>query len=293
MLKLRDGIVELYRKAISTVPTDVEVALRKARDNERDEGARDLIKNIIENIRSLRQRSLPLCKDMGIPTFVVRTPRGLSQREIAKTIYEATAEATEKIPLQPGAIDIITGKPSEDNTGLGFPIIYFEESPNDTLRIDLMLKGADCEVLGQTYSLPDEEIGAERSLEGVKMVVKDAVKRLDERGWGLPKKSKTFLGPLVCMPFIIGVGVGGARDQVSVLSKMQLFRKLGDRNELPSIAGLEDDLLLELNNLGLPWMIGRSSILGVKIGVNHRHLSSYLVDVSFSCWATRRVRLIW
>lgn len=278
MLKLRDGIVELYRKAISTIPTDVEEALRKAKDSERDEGARDFIEDIIENIRSLRQQSLPLCKDMGIPTFVVRSPRGLSQREIVKTIYEATAEATEKMPLQPSAIDIITETPSADNTGQGFPIIYFEESTNDTLRIDLLLKGADCEVLGQTYSLPDEKTGAERSLDGVKIVVKDAIKRSGGRG---------------CMPFIIGVGVGGAKDQVSVLSKMQLFRKLGDRNELPTIASLEDDLLLELNSLGLPWMKGRSSIIGVKIGVNHRHLSSYLVDVSFSCWATRRVRLIW
>ncbi|MFN3479152.1 MAG: fumarate hydratase [Thermodesulfovibrionales bacterium] len=278
MLRLRDGIVELYRKALSTVPTDVEEALKKARNDERDPEARDFVSSIIDGIRSMRQQSMPLCVDMGIPTFVVKSPRGLSQTEIAKTIGEATAIATEKIPIKPCAVDIISEEVSASNTGQGFPIIYFEESPNDTLRIDLLLKGADCEVLGRTYLLPDEETGAERDLEGVKKVVLDAIKRSEGKG---------------CMPFVIGVGIGGSKDQVSVLSKMQLFRKLGDRNEIPAIAMLEEETLVEANNLGLSWMKGNSSILGIKIGVNHRHISSYLVDVSFSCWATRRVRLIW
>lgn len=278
MLKLRDGIVELYRKAISTVPSDVEEALRNAQENEKDPSAKDFILKIIENIRSMRKQSMPLCTDMGIPTFVVRSPRGLSQAEIIKTINEATAIATDKIPLQPCAIDIVTEEVSSTNTGSGFPIIYFEESANDTLRIDLLLKGADCEVLGRTYSLPDEDVGAERNLEGVKRVVLDAIKRSGGKG---------------CMPFILGVGIGGSKDQVTILSKMQLFRKLADRSEIPAIARLEEETLLEANNLALPWMKGSSSILGIKIGVNHRHISSYLVDVSFSCWATRRVRLIW
>ncbi|MFN3396252.1 MAG: fumarate hydratase [Thermodesulfovibrionales bacterium] len=278
MLKLRDGIVELYRKAISTVPSDVEEALRNARERERDPSVKDFITGIIENIRLMRQQSRPLCSDMGIPTFVVRSPRGLSHSEIVKTINEATVIATEKIPIQPCAVDIITEEVSSTNTGTGFPIIYLEESTNDTLRIDLLLKGADCEVLGRTYSLPDEETGADRNLEGVKKVILDSIKRSGGKG---------------CMPFVIGVGIGGSRDQISILSKMQLFRKLGDRSEIPAIERLEEETLLEANNLGLSWMKGNSSILGMKIGVNHRHISSYLVDVSFSCWATRRVRLIW
>lgn len=278
MLKLRDGIIELYRKALSTVPSDVEEALKKARDAERNPEAREFVTGIIDGIRSMRQQSMPLCVDMGIPTFVVRSPRGLSQSEIAKTISEATATATEKIPIKSCAVDIISGEVSLSNTGPGFPIIYFEESPNDTLRIDLLLKGADCEVLGRTYSLPDEGTGADRNLEGVKKVVLDSIKRSGGRG---------------CMPFVIGVGIGGSKDQVSILSKMQLFRKLGDSSEIPAIARLEEEILLEANNLGLSWMKGSSSILGIKMGINHRHISSYLVDVSFSCWATRRVRLIW
>jgi len=38
---------------------------------------------------------------------------------------------------------------------------------------------------------------------------------------------------------------------------------------------------------------GRTTALGVKIGVNHRHPASYFVEVSVSCLATRRGRLIW
>ncbi len=278
MLKLRDGIVELYRKAVSTVPTDVEEALNNALNLETDPGTKDFFTGLIEKIRSMRQQSVPLCGDIGIPTFWVRAPRGLSMTAIVRTIREATTIATEKIPLQHCAVDVVNEEISPDNTGSGFPIIYIEESNNDTLRIDLLLKGADCEVLGRTYTLPDEETGAERSLEGVRKVVIDAIKRTGGRG---------------CLPFVIGIGIGGSRDQVSVLAKMQLFRRLTDSSEIPSVARLERELLDEANKMRLSWMRGVSSIIGIKIGINHRHISSYIVDVSFSCWATRRVRLIW
>lgn len=279
MLKLRDGIVELYRKVATSIPPDVEEELKKAHSGEAGP-AKEALAIILENIRTARQSARPVCQDTGIPLFYVRIPKGLSQAAIRETIREATIAATEKVPLRPNAVDILTDNNSGNNTGTGLPIIYFEETAEDTLRIDLMLKGAGCENAGQTYKLPLEELNAQRDIDGVRRCVLDAVHKAQGRG---------------CPPYTIGVGIGGAKDQVAILSKQQLFRKLPDSSRFPEMAEIEKNLLGDINRLGIGpvGFGGKTTAIGVKIGINHRHPASYFVDVSVSCWANRRGRLIW
>jgi len=235
---------------------------------------------IAENIRRARETARPMCQDTGVPVFYVKVPVGLSHEELRNTIMEATREATVKVPLRPNAVDIVTEKNSGDNTGDGFPVMYIEETSAGTLTIDLMLKGAGSENAGQLYKLPLPEIGAQRDLDGVRRCVLDAVQKAQGRG---------------CPPYVIGVGIGATKDQVTRLAKVQLMRKLNDASKVRELAELEQQLLRDINSLGIGPMGlgGRTTALGVKIGVNHRHPASYFVDVSVGCWAMRRGRLIW
>ncbi|MDI6745299.1 MAG: fumarate hydratase [Thermodesulfovibrionales bacterium] len=306
MLKLRDGIVELYRKVATSLPPDVGDALKAACVSEKKgSNAKHALEVILENIRIARETAKPICQDTGVPVFYVKTPIGISQIELEKAIIEATRIATEKVPLRPNAVDIITDKNTGDNTGMGFPIIYFREVPDSTLSIDLMLKGSGCENVGQIYKLPTslsverysviarEEslthnaerhnaitVIADRDLEGVRKCVLDAVYRAQGRG---------------CSPYTIGVGIGAAKDQVTRLAKEQLMRRLTDTNNIEVLFKLEKRLLKEINTLGIGPLGfgGKTTALGVKIGVNHRHPASYFVDISVCCWANRRGRLIW
>jgi tartrate dehydratase alpha subunit/fumarate hydratase class I-like protein len=61
------------------------------------------------------------------------------------------------------------------------------------------------------------------------------------------------------------------------------------------LSEIEERLLKEINQLGIGplGLGGKTTALGVKIGVNHRHPASYFVDISISCWANRRARLTW
>ena len=306
MLKLRDGIVELYRKVATSLPPDVGDSLKAACVSEKKgSNARHALEVILENIRLARESARPICQDTGVPVFYVKTPIGLSQIELEKTIIEATRIATEKVPLRPNAVDIITDKNTGDNTGIGFPVIYFRETPDSTLSIDLMLKGSGCENVGQTYKLPTSlsvesysvigkkkslthnaerhnaiTVIADRDLDGVRKCVLDAVHRAQGRG---------------CSPYTIGVGIGAAKDQVTRLAKEQLMRRLTDTNNIEVLFKLEKRLLKEINTLGIGpiGFGGKTTALGVKIGVNHRHPASYFVDISVCCWANRRGRLIW
>lgn len=281
MLRLRDGIVELYRKVATSLPPDVEDALRRALSREQEgTAASSSLSVILENIRLARETARPICQDTGVPVFFVKVPAGLSHLDLRDTIIEATRIATEKVPLRPNAVDVITEKNSGDNTGIGFPVIHLEETRGGTLMIDLMLKGGGCENAGLTYKLPLEELNAQRDLDGVRRCVLDTIQKAQGRG---------------CPPYIVGVGIGASKDQVTGLAKEQLMRKLGDTNPVEDLAMLEQRLLSEINGLGIgPQGLGGSTTaLGVKIGVNHRHPASYFVDVSVSCWATRRGRLMW
>ncbi|MEW6675106.1 MAG: fumarate hydratase [Nitrospirota bacterium] len=281
MLKLRDGIVELYRKAATSLPPDVEDALSRAYAAETDgSDAKAVLSIILENIRVARETARPICQDTGVPVFFVKVPVGLSQVELKGTIIEATRIATEKVPLRANAVDILTDRNSGDNTGMGFPVICFEETMDSVLTIDLMLKGSGCENAGQMYKLPVEELKAERDLEGVRKCVLDTVYKAQGRG---------------CPPYILGVSIGASKDQVTRLAKDQLMRKLNKPNPDEVLAGLEERLLTEINQLGIGPLGfgGRTTAIGVKMGVNHRHIASYFVDVSVCCWANRRGRLIW
>lgn len=275
MLKLRDGIVELYNKVATSIPPDVEEAIKAITADKGDQSAGSLPK-ILTTIKTARQAPRPACIDTGIPIFKVSIPKGLSHSALRDIIKEATAEATKKIPLSPNAVDILSGMNSGDNTGIGFPVVYFDEARDDTLTVDLMLRAGDCEDHSKTYKLPVKELGAGRDIDGIRKCVLDCVKAMAGKG---------------CPPYTIGVGVGATMDQVSVLAVHQLFRKIPDKSEHPAIAKLELEISDELNRSDVAG--GKTMVIGVKIGINHRHPESFLVHIAVSCWANRRGRLIW
>ncbi|HWR89216.1 MAG TPA: fumarate hydratase [Dissulfurispiraceae bacterium] len=287
MLKLREGIVELYRKVATSIPNDVEKALKQAYENETNELAQKSLGIMLQNISLARTTSRPICQDTGFPVFYVKVPPGLGHQHIRDIIIDATRLATRKIPLRANAVDIVSDSNSGDNVGNHFPIIHVEETVDSTLTVDLMLKGGGSENLGQIYKLPAPvdsfgEAGrvAERDLDGVRMCVLDAVLKAQGKG---------------CPPYTIAVTVGGAKDQVTGLSKRQLLRRLHDAHPDPRIAAFEQQVFRDVNALGIgvAGFGGATTSIGVKVDFAHRHPASYFVDVTFSCWAHRRGRLMW
>lgn len=281
MLKLRDGLVELIRKVATSLPPDVDEALGAALwKSETDPGTKRNLTYILKNIKIARTSVRPICQDTGVPVFYVKVPRGVSHEDVRKTILDAVRLATRRVPLRPNAVDVITEKNSGDNTGLLYPVIYLEQTSKGSLVVEMMLKGSGCENAGSIFKLPDESIGAERDLEGVRRCVLKAIQNAQGRG---------------CPPYTVGVGIGGAKDQVTVLAKRQLMRRLPEKNEDGTLGKLEQRLLGEINTMGIGplGLGGATTAIGVKIGRGHRHPGSYFVDVSLACWANRRGSLVW
>jgi fumarate hydratase class I len=205
----------------------------------------------------------------------VKYPVGVSTREIEEALHEAVRQATAESFLRPNAVDTITGKNTGDGAGRAIPYIHFEEWNEDDVEVRCILKGGGCENVGAQYKLPDSDLAADRDLEGVRRVVLDSVVQAQGKG---------------CAPGVLGICVGGDRASGFAESKRQLLRSLEDRNPDRELAELEERLCRESNELGIGPMGfgGRTTVLGVKIGVLDRLPASFFVTISYMCWADRR-----
>lgn len=281
MQDLTQEILELIRLASTSLPPDVEERLKAAVEKEEPgSAARGAMETIMKNIELAREGSTPICQDTGTPIFYVHYPEGWSTRKIRAQIRDAMSEATEKTFMRPNAVDAIYDKNSGNNLGGDdFPYIHFEEvDADEPLVIELMLKGGGCENVGAQYAMPNSELGAGRDLAGVRKVVLDAVHKAQGKG---------------CAPGILGVAVGGDRGSSYYASKEVLFKKMGERNEDPKLAELEEQLTDEANQMGIGPMGfgGQTTVLDTKITGLHRLPASYFVSVSYMCWAYRRRKM--
>jgi len=92
-----------------------------------------------------------------------------------------------------------------------------------------------------------------------------------------------------CPPVIIGVGIGGTIDMVTVLAKKALLRDVGSAHPDPRIAGMEAELLEKINGLGIgPQGLGGSTTaLAVFIEEMPCHIASMPMAVNVQCHAQR------
>jgi fumarate hydratase, class I len=280
MRDLTQEILELVRFTSTNLPPDAEKTLRDALEKEEPgTAAHNALITILKNVEMTRRNSTPICQDTGTPIFFVHYPEGWSPRQLREQIKSAVAEATKKNYLRPNAVDSLNGKNTGNNLGdQHFPTIHFEESDDEALIIEVMLKGGGCENVGAQYSLPDNRLKAGRDLEGVRKVVLDAVYQAQGEG---------------CAPGFLGVSIGGDRGSSYVASKEALLRRGEDTNPDPDLANLEERLTQEANELGIGPMGfgGKTTVLGTKITSTYRLPASFFVTVSYMCWAYRRRKM--
>lgn len=276
MNALKDSLVELIRRTSAEIPDDVQHALLAALEREKQGTIAESALKIIErNIELAKQKSQPICQDTGSILFYVDCPVGLDQIAFEDAACLAVKAATKKGYLRQNSVDALTGVNDGTNVGPGSPTLHFHQHRSEQIAVRLVLKGGGCENVGAQYSLPNEQLKADRDLAGCRKAILDAVLQAQGKG---------------CGPGILGVCIGGDRATGYEFSKRQFLRRLDDRNSVPELDALEQDILATANELGIGPMGfgGRTTLLGVKIGALNRLPASYFVSVSYMCWAYRR-----
>jgi len=257
--------IELFKKAVTTIPEDIKKLLESAYRSEPEEIAKIQLKNILENIKMAEELNYPICQDTGIPIFFVETGMNLELKTIERGLIEATVEATKIIPLRPNVVDPLTRK-NTGNTGKHVPMFHYESVDEKILKITLLIKGAGAENMSRTKMLnPSEDI------ESIKRFVVDTVK---------------IAGGNPCPPTIVGVGIGGSSDYACLLAKKALLKEKNTK--------LEKEILKEINilNIGPMGLGGKTTSMKVCIETASCHTASLPVAVNLQCWAHRKASVV-
>ncbi|HIE43633.1 MAG TPA: hypothetical protein EYP78_02410, partial [Candidatus Omnitrophica bacterium] len=163
-------------------------------------------------------------------------------------------------------LTVTEGPVTGDNTPA---IIHYNSSPGDKIKITLISKGFGAENASEVKMLNPTE-GAE----GVKNFVLQVVKKN---------------GPNACPPLFVGIGIGGSQSKVTLLAREALLRPIIQPHPDRRISKFEDELLDEINSLGIgPQGVGgRVTALKVSISTFPTHIGGLPVCVNLSCYLLR------
>ncbi len=267
--KITEAVKNMVIEANYFLPRDVMEALKQARENDDWKLSQDILDKIIENAEVASNERVPMCQDTGMAVVFVKMGQEvvIENGYIEDAINEGVRQGYEEGYLRKSVVkDPLNRVNTKDNTPA---IVNYEVVPGDKLTLMVAAKGFGSENMSRLKMLKPSE-----GLQGVKDFVLETVE---------------LAGPNPCPPIVVGVGVGGTFEKVSLLAKKALMRDLDKYNENPFYADLEKELLEEINALGIgpQGFGGKTTALKVSIEYFPTHIAGLPVAVNINCHATR------
>ena len=252
------------------LPRDVKKALEDAVLKEESPVGRDTLLDILKNAEIAERNQVPICQDTGLAVVFIELGQDL--RLVGGDFYEAINEGVRRGYkngyLRKSEVDdpFLVRKNTGDNTPA---IIHTTIVKGDRLKIIIAPKGGGSENMSALRMLTPAE-----GVDGIKKFVIDTVDKA---------------GSNPCPPVIVGVGIGGTVEMTALIAKKALLRTVGEHNPNTEVAKLENELLEEINNLGIgpQGFGGRITALAVNIETFPAHLASMPVAVNIQCHAAR------
>ena len=268
--RITETVSNLFQEACVYLPEDVLAALKKARETDESDVARDILGKIIENTEIAEGENIALCQDTG--AAVVMLELGQDVHVTGGDLYEAINEGVRQGYDKGYLRKSMAAKPfsarinTKDNTPA---IIHTDIVPGGKVRITVLPKGGGSENCSRLTVMPPAK--------GRQGVIDFVVDLVDQSGSN------------PCPPVVIGVGIGGTTDKTMAMAKHALLRTLGEPSPDPEVAELEQEILRRVNNLGIGPMGygGRTTALAVHIETFPAHIASMPVAVNMQCWCSR------
>jgi len=274
--QLEEVAYELNRRAAIAVPLDARKAFEHAARRETNPDAKRALLAVIDNAGTAVTQQSSMCGDTGLPRFYVKAGNDLQIDggfiALERAMRAATARATKDVPLRSNRVHPLTRRNPGTNVGVMAPNIDYRFEPEgDCIDITAVHKGG---LFGSDYRMLFPGDG----IPGLKRFFVDTLVAFGHRG-------------LSCPPVIVGVGIGGAKDQCVTLGKeASCLRLVGDRHPDPLVARLEEELL-ELGNRTMIGIMGFRSdtpVLDVHCEIAYTHTGGLPVGISELCHAVRR-----
>ncbi|MCL1804699.1 MAG: fumarate hydratase [Clostridiales bacterium] len=268
--EITDVVTKLCIDANYYLPEDVRKALEGAMEKEESELGKEILGDILKNAEIARANQVPICQDTGLAVFFVELGQDVSVvgGDFNEAFDEGVRRGYEDGYLRKSTVDdpYLVRKNVGDNTPA---IIHVKIVPGDKIKIIIAPKGGGSENMSALGMLTPSV--------GVKGIKKFVLENVEKAGSN------------PCPPIIIGIGVGGTIEKVTLLAKQALLRTLGEYNPNPEVAKLEKELLEEVNNLGIgpQGFGGRTTALAVHIETTPAHIASMPVAMNVQCHVAR------
>ena len=271
---IADKIAQMCIDAACNLGEDILSALDRSIEIEKSLLGLEVLKQLKENAKIAKDEGLPVCQDTGMSLFFVELGEDVRIKGglLNDAINEGVRQGYKKGYLRKSIVnDPLTRRNTQDNTPA---IIHTELVAGDNLKINFKIVGAGCENMSKIKMLKPTE-----GREGIKSFVIDAVREG---------------GINACPPLIVGIGLGGNFEMCAILAKKSLMRPIGQPNKKMEIASLEEDILKDINKLGIgpAGFGGKVTALAVHIEMYPCHIASLPVAVNLNCHASRKKALV-
>jgi fumarate hydratase subunit alpha len=269
------AVKQLCMEANYDLPDDVYAALQAGREAEESPVGKAVFAQLIENADIARRDRVPICQDTGLAVVFVRLGHDvhLVGGDLTAALNEGVRQGYGEGYLRKSAADepAHARRNTKDNTPA---IVHTELVPGDRVELWMMPKGGGAENMSSLNMLKPSQ-----GWQGMADAVVDTVSRA---------------GSNPCPPVVIGVGIGGTIDMVTVLAKKALLREIGSRHPDERIAAMEDELLARINALGIgpQGLGGTQTCLAVFIEEMPCHIASMPMAVNVQCHAQRHKHVV-
>ena len=265
---ITETVKRLCIEANCYLPGDLQQRIEDCCAQEPWPQAKEILERIVENYTIAREKAQPICQDTGVACVFLKIGQDV---HVTGSIEDAVNEGVRQGYGEGYLRKSVVRDPLDRvNTGDNTPaMIYYELVPGDQLEITVAPKGFGSENMSAIKMLRPSD-----GLQGVKVFVKKVVEDA---------------GPNPCPPIVVGVGVGGTFDKAAYLAKKALMRSVDERNADPFYAKLEEELLAEINALGIgpQGFGGKTTALAVNIENFPTHIAGLPVAVNINCHVTR------
>lgn len=267
--EIKEVVSRLCLDANFILPHDVVRALRRAKDVELLDRAKEVLETILENSEIALKENIPICQDTGIVVVFLEIGQDvvIVNGDLKEAVDCGVRDGYKKGYLRYSIVkDPFIRENTNDNTPA---ILHSKIVSGDTLKIRVMPKGSGSENMSSIKMFKPSD-----GMKGVEDYVVSHIRNV---------------APFSCPPLVVGIGIGGTFETCAILAKEALFREIGSPNPREDLSIMEDSLLRKINNLGIGpcGLGGKMTALAVHIETIPTHIASLPVAININCHAHR------
>lgn len=263
-----EEVSKLCIKANLYLAEDLKKHIEDSAREEKSKLGQQVLEQLIDNMKIADENRIPICQDTGMAVFFVNVGQDLHiNGNLTDAINEGVRKGYTEGYLRKSVVkDPILRENTKDNTPA---IIHYDIVPGDKLEITIAPKGFGSENMSRLFMLKPAD-----GVEGIKKAVITTVSEA---------------GPNACPPFVVGVGIGGDFELSAKLAKKALTRNISERSNLQHIKELEEELLSEINQLGIgpAGLGGSTTALAINIETYPTHIAGMPVAINMCCHVDR------